>query len=1050
MNISDNVFGDNTQIRQGDSSEFRLDGPGSIQNNNTGSQISAVGFNASVNFHYNPGSTNKHQCLVDLRSTDPRDDKARIEQSKGYLLRSSYQWVLENAAYQQWLHTEDTQVLWIKGDPGKGKTMLLCGIIDELTALGYSTDQQPGVLVSYFFCEAADARSNDATSVLRGLIYLLADKQPSLIERIRKKHDHAGKALFEDSNAWFAVSGILTEILQDLQSKDTYLIIDALDECAPGDLPKLLNFIQASSSSRVKWIISSRNQPEIARRIKSNQHLVTLSLEQNAEHVSRSVDEYIKLRVANLPSITDNEDLQTEVGNIMRRKAHGTFLWVSLVIGELDAASSWEVQHIVKELPESLKDAYRRMIRQIQKHKQRIAEQCWLLLSTAAVAYRPLRLDELALLAGLRDNISGKPRFIVEVVNLCGSFLTIQNGIVYIIHQSAKEFLLEDESRDIFPLGISHIHYVIFWKSLEAMSHVLRRDIYSLCNSAFPIEKVQEHSQSPLDGVYYSCVYWVDHLEEAEQTRKQYGDVGFFIDLQDNGIVHTFLKRTFLYWLEALSLRRNISSGVLAVAKLEQLLSRLSERDLEKHKTINGDFGRVWSAAFSPDCKTLATGCGDGMVRLWDPTTGMLIRSLKGNTNQVNSVGFSSNGQKLASASYDGMLRLWDVHAAVPEQALIQRSRVTLMAFSPDYRQLVSASYSKTLLLWDTSTGRVQHELKDLKSRVCSVAFSSNSKVLAAGFCDGTVWLWDTQTAGQLVVLDSKTNYGNTRHSNSVARRDNTQLVPRPRGPTRWLRNISRTPHPSDAINGVFQAWDGLSELLLRVMKSNTYHIDSVAFSPDGRLLASALYEGTLLLWDRRTGAVINILKGHTGKVNAVVFSSDSQKLASASDDNVVLVWNVASGGLLLTLQGNTDRLLSVAFSPDNQRLLANSHNGMLWHWDVATGMLLKTYAMESTPHLSFLNESTIITDRTITSLDDLSQRSEAGGVFEHHNDSKAVRWTLSEDRCWINYNGRSVLWLPPEYRPVRSAVATQKLAIGCSSGNVLILGFTSDRYIWV
>ncbi|PKK54018.1 hypothetical protein CI102_1212 [Trichoderma harzianum] len=1339
MNISDNVFGDNTQIRQGDSSEFRLDGPGSIQNNNTGSQISAVGFNASVNFHYNPGSTNKHQCLVDLRSTDPRDDKARIEQSKGCLLPGSYQWVLESVAYQQWRRTENTQVLWIKGDPGKGKTMLLCGIIDELTALERSTNQRAGLIVSYFFCEASDARSNDATSVLRGLIYLLADKQPSLIERIQKKHDRAGKALFEDTNAWFAVSGILTEILQDLRSKDTYLIVDALDECAPGDLSKLLNFIQASSSSRIKWIISSRNQPQIERRIRSNQHLATLSLEQNAEHVSRSVDEYIKLRVANLSSIADNEDLQAEVRDIMRRKAHGTFLWVSLVIGELDAASSWEVQHIVKELPESLKEVYRRMIRQIQEHKQRIAEQCWPLLSTAAVAYRPLRLEELALLAGVQDNISDKPQFITEVVNLCGSFLTILNGTVYIIHQSAKEFLTGDAYRDIFGYGISTKHCVIFSKSLQLMSCVLRRDIYGLANPTFPVDKVQEHSPGPLDGVYYSCVHWVDHLEEAEQTIKQDGDVKLSIIHRCHVKVDKFLRTKFLYWLEALSLRRSISSGVLAIAKLEQLLStqsntiphyfelahdanrfilyfrsiieryplqayssalifnpsqcsirhhfehkqpswitvtpliesqwsallqileghtssinavsfspdcqrlasasddftvllwdantgallksltahtskvlsvafslngerlasgshdgrvclwdvdtgamvwnvkkhdnpvlsvvfssdhrhvtsaslggliwswdvrtgvllsafvettnvtviafapngkrvatvleegerirvnlwdvrngvllrtlkggncrvwsttfspdgeqlvlttydaaapsgkrdsvhiydirRLSERDLERQKTINGDFGRVWSAAFSPDCKTLAAGCGDGKVRLWDPTTGMVIRSLKGNTNQVNSVVFSSNGRKLASASYDGMLRLWDVHAAAPEQALVQRSRVTLIIFSPDHRRLVSASHNKTLLLWDTSTGKVQHELQGQGSRVCSVAFSSDSKMLAAGFNDGTVWLWDAQTAEQLMIFDSRTKYSNTINSNPVVRRDNTQLVPRPRGPTRWLRSISRTPRPSDAINGVFQAWDGLSELLLKAMKSNTCLVDSVAFSPDGRLLASALYEGTLLLWDRSTAALRNTLKGHTGKVNSVAFSSDSQKLASASDDSVVLVWDVASSRLLLTLQGNTDRLLSVAFSPDNKRLLSSSHNGMLWHWDVTTGVLLNTYAMESTFQLSFKNESTIITDRTVTSLDDLSQRSEVSGSFEHHNESKARGWTLSEDRCWVNRNDRRVLWLPPEYRPVRSAVATQKLAIGCSSGNVLILGFASDKHMWV
>ncbi|RFU80289.1 wd40 repeat [Trichoderma arundinaceum] len=966
------------------------------------------------------GSPNKHQCLVDLRSTDPRDDKTRIEQSKGYLLRGSYQWVLENAEFQQWRRNENTQLLWIKGDPGKGKTMLLCGIIDELTALERLIDQQPGALVSYFFCEAADARSNDVTSVLRGLIYLLADKQPSLIGRIQKKHDHAGKALFEDANAWFAVSGILTEILQDPQLKATYLIIDALDECAQGDLPKLLDFVLASSSSRVKWIISSRNRPDIEQRIRSNQHLVTLSLEQNAEHVSRSVDEYIKLRVANLSSIADDEDRQAQVRNIMRRKAHGTFLWVSLVIRELDAAKSWEVQHIVEELPESLKEVYRRMIRQIKEHKRRLPEQCWLLLSTAAVAYQPLRLDELALLAGIQDNISDKPQFIAEIVNLCGSFLTILSGVVYIIHQSAKEFLIEDASRDIFPLGINHTHHAIFSKSLQAMSHVLRRDIYGLVNPVFPIDKVQEGSQGPLDGIYYSD--------------SEIGAAAFRHNCRVWSIVFSPDGEQLVlatYDAAARSGRRD------AVQIYD--VRRLNARGFQKHKNIEGDFGRVWSAAFSPDCKMLAAGCGDGTVRLWDATTGMLIRSLKGNTNQVNSVVFSSNGKRLASASYDGTLRLWDIYTAAPGPAL-RRSRVTLIAFSPDHQQLVSASCNRMLLLWETSTGTVQHELKGQKGRVSSVAFSSDSKVLAAGFSDGTVWLWDTQTAEQLLILDSK-----AKCSNSIAIRDDTQLVPQPGSGTRWLRNINWWARPSGAITTVSQTWGGLSGLLLKAMKGNTCHVDSVAFSPDGQELASAIYDGTLLLWDISAGTVRTTLKGHTGKVNSVAFSPNGQTLASSSDDSVVLVWDVAIGALLWTLEGNTDRLLSVAFSPDNRRLLSSSHNGTLWQWNVATGVLLNTYAMESTSRLSFINESTIITDRAITSLDELSHCSEASESFEHHNDSKAVGWALSDDRCWINWNGRSVLWLPPEYRPVRSAVATQKLAIGCSSGNVLILGFASD-----
>ena len=86
--------------------------------------------------------------------------------------------------------------------------MLLCGIINELKKLMAKTD-----LLSYFFCQATDLRINNATAVLRGLVYLLINQQPSLISHIRKKHDQLGKSLFEDQNAWVALSEIFTNIL---------------------------------------------------------------------------------------------------------------------------------------------------------------------------------------------------------------------------------------------------------------------------------------------------------------------------------------------------------------------------------------------------------------------------------------------------------------------------------------------------------------------------------------------------------------------------------------------------------------------------------------------------------------------------------------------------------------------------------------------------------------------------------------------------------------------------------------------------------------------
>jgi hypothetical protein len=124
------------------------------------------------------------ECIKAIRPTDPRDDKRRIEETKGGLLEGSYRWVLKHPNFQQWQEDAQTRLLWIKGDPGKGKTMLLCGIINQLDI------SAPGLL-SFFFCQGTDSRINNATAVLRGLIYLLVKKQPSLASHLRKKYDQA-------------------------------------------------------------------------------------------------------------------------------------------------------------------------------------------------------------------------------------------------------------------------------------------------------------------------------------------------------------------------------------------------------------------------------------------------------------------------------------------------------------------------------------------------------------------------------------------------------------------------------------------------------------------------------------------------------------------------------------------------------------------------------------------------------------------------------------------------------------------------------------------
>jgi len=511
-------------------------------------------------------------CLADLRNTDPRDDKRRIEQTKGGLLEDSYRWILDHDDFQRWRLDEHPRLLWIKGDPGKGKTMLLCGTIDALSPSTKLQDSKAGALLSYFFCQATDARINRATAVVRGLIYLLVQQQRSLIRHVREPYEHAGKELFQDANAWTALCKILGNILRDPAADCVYLVVDALDECHVDDLPKLLDLIvQHSTLPRVKWIVSSRNWPQIEQRLTADAARTRLSLEiqQNAEQIARAVDAYIEASISGLPSMQDNEALQARVRSVMRQRADGTFLWVSLVIAELRNANSWEVEQIINEMPEGLTELYRRIVGQIQQLKRGNPELCRVVLLAIITAYRPLSLHELGVLSGLPKQMAGRTKDVEALVKMCGSLLTLQGGAVYVVHQSAKDFLVNEALGSFLSAETSQVHHDLFVRSLQVLCSELRRDMYGLRHPGFPVDQIKRPDPDPLATAAYSCVYWANHLDASKTSLEN-------DDLRDGGKIHKFLDNKYMYWLEALGLLGSLSEGVLALSKLNILLVRLA------------------------------------------------------------------------------------------------------------------------------------------------------------------------------------------------------------------------------------------------------------------------------------------------------------------------------------------------------------------------------------------------------------------------------------------------------------------------------------------
>jgi NACHT domain len=512
------------------------------------------------------------QCRRNIRLTDPRMDKKRIEASKDDLLEDSCAWIFDDPDFLDWLNHEDSRTLWISGDPGKGKTMMMIDLVSKLP--GRLKPNPGSTLLSYFFCQSTVPELRDAVSILRGLIYLLVDERRTLLRHVRKRYDATGVPLFKGPNALYALWEILEDISNDPSLTGIYLMIDALDECDSrlDGLLRLIGDKDSGLSTKVKWLVTSRNQPAIQARLKPDGLRLSTSLELNSSHVSQAVNTFIDFKVRELARLnTYDSELQKYVRDYLHEKADGTFLWVALVCKELEDVGPGLTRYVLQQFPTGLEPLYERMLQQIKGETKRgFAAFCERILSSVALTYRPLHLRELGVAADLPEILSDNLQSVEELVGRCGSFLTVRKEMIYFVHQSAKDYFTTGKGSSIFPSGPAEEHRKITCRSLKFMSETLKRDI---CGLQMPGTLISE-VKSERVGIYlpkhiqYACCYWVDHLQEANHLQRDKISL-----CDDNGHIHKFLQQHFLHWLEALSLMGKMSEGVLMITALQSVLT---------------------------------------------------------------------------------------------------------------------------------------------------------------------------------------------------------------------------------------------------------------------------------------------------------------------------------------------------------------------------------------------------------------------------------------------------------------------------------------------
>ena len=434
--------------------------------------------------------------------------------------------------------------------------MLSIFLTEELETI---TSNMENTELIFYFCVHDDDDRNSATKILRGLVYQILEKQPDLTKHALQYLETAEKTQ-QTMSSPEALWIIFRKIVLDVNFCKTFCVIDGLDECDAYTkkmlVPKIVDLFKHPTLAEIafKLVIVSRDIPGL-------KGCTTVKLDpDNDNMVGRDVEQFIFDSVKDLSRIERaDEAFLADVRNTLLERSSGSFLWVGFVMLELSEQTTRnEVQHTLRTIPQDLSSIYKRIVGQIKEIHRPTSS---LILGWVTTAARPLTLQELGAAIGIRRSASiAVEEVIRDHVTHCGPLLTVRKQEVTLVHESAKEYLLRNNSDSDATQGEIRINERgAHLKALQACLDCIEHSLLDAAPLVYDDDFFSK--QAPL--LKYAVLHWPEHAKRSSELAKNVfsKSKAFFrkkSDLRD--------QWQRIYWIFGLSIKNPAKMPLLHLA----------------------------------------------------------------------------------------------------------------------------------------------------------------------------------------------------------------------------------------------------------------------------------------------------------------------------------------------------------------------------------------------------------------------------------------------------------------------------------------------------